>query len=261
MKLYLTLSLLSLYCSFASYGQQTTLLKAWSSANLAYIKIDPENVDFELYGHYKHQKRYIIVGDTLRLYDKYTSSRDNFSKEHVDNFDFLIKKLTNDKLIIIPLNSNAKDISNGIKKLKYIDRKNVIDSRLRFSQVRYHMRGGNWQWTDVSFSIDNKRNFNYVNKNKPSKPEYYSGTLSENQFNIFLSLLKSAEIDKLKSFKQIVYDAPENTLEVDYNGKSKHIKQNILPSITLDLVNFILELPKKVAINKVEPFQINFRAQ
>ncbi len=261
MKSYLSFFLFLLLFHIKSFGQEKTLLKTWSSKDLAYLKIDLKHVYFEVYGQYQYQKGYDIIGDTLRLNDKYTSSRDNYSKLHTDYFDFLIKKLTPHKLILVPLNSNAKDISNGKKEFKYTDIKNVIDKKLKFNQIRYRIYGGAWEWVDVSFSIDDKRNFKYINKSKKNNLEYFTGRLSREQYDIFLTLLKSSEIDKLYGFKQTVFDVPESTLEIDYNGKSKHIKQDILPAITIDLVNFISGLPKKVSLSRADPFQINFRNQ
>ena len=246
-----------LFCN-TTYSQQKSLLKTWLSEDLAYLKIDKKQVDFEIYGQYQYQKGYVLQGDTLRLYDNYTSSRDNFSKQHTDNFDFLIKELTTSKLILVPINSNAKNISNGKKELEYVDRKNVVDRDLRFNELRFRIYGGGWQWTDVTFLIDNQRNFKYINIKDRSKPEYYSGVLSKNDFDTFIAILRLSEIDKLYTFRQIVYDAPEKILEIDYNGKSKHIKQDVLPAITIDFVNFISGLPKKVTLSKTDPFQINF---
>jgi acetolactate synthase small subunit len=254
---------LLIICSFyfSSYGQEKTLFKTWSGKDLEYIKIDSNLIYFEMSESFLEEKRYFIIGDTLRLYDKYTTSRDNFSKYHIDNFDFFIKKLTTNELTLIPLDSNAKELSKGKKELNYIDRNGVIDRKFRFKQLKYHIYGGAWGWIDISMSIDNKRNFEYINKSVHDKPEYFYSSLSADNYNELIKLLKSSEIDKLKAFEQSVSDIAQTTLEIEFNGKSKQIKQFILPAITTDIISFISKLPMRVSLKAVNPFQIKFKPQ
>ncbi|RYG18065.1 MAG: hypothetical protein EOO07_09795 [Chitinophagaceae bacterium] len=261
MKSYLFVPAFFILNCLHTYGQEKLLYKTWISKDLDYIKIDNKRVYFELYGSTMHEKQYAVIHDTLRLYDSYTSSKDNFSKRHTENFDFRITELTASSLALVPLNLNAKTMVNGRNKLEFIDKKAINDKSLVFNEIRYRVHGGGWGWVDISFCIDKYRNFKYVNKSKKNNPEYFVGKLSKEQYDLFIDLLKSSEIDKLYGFSQVVFDTPEHTLEVDYNGKSQRIKQDILPAITIDLVNFISGLAKEVSFSRVDSFEINFRNQ
>lgn len=261
MKFYFLLLIIILSSFTISLAQEKTLFKAWSGKNLEYIRIDSQFVYFEVGDNFEPQKRYYIVADTLRLYQIYTTSRDNYSKKHMDTYDFLIKKLTNNELTLIPLDSNARQISKNKKELKYIDRANVVDRNFKFNQIKYKVYGGAWEWEDISIFIDNQKNFKYINKSKRDKPEYYYGKLSEDVYIEFIKILESSEIDKIKSFKQHVYDVPETIIEINYNGKLKSIKQFLLPSITRELTLFLYNLLKKVRLIKTEPFEIKFQRE
>ena len=246
---------------FQCYSQGKTLFKAWSGKDLNYIKIDSNRVYFEISGSFSEEKRYFILGDTLRLYDKYTSSRDNYAKYHIDNFDFLIKRLNPNKLILMPLDSNAKELSKGRDILDYNDRSTILDKNFKFNQLKYKLYGGGWGWSDISMLIDNEKNFHYIDKSNRKNPLYCYGKLPDEKYNELIKLLKSSQIDKLRNFEQHVYDVPETTLEIEYNGKTKQIKQYILPLITTELMRFIEELPKKTSLTSKEPFQIKFKPQ
>jgi len=258
MKTPLLLFVLIFLITCSCYGQKKTILKTWITKNLDYLKIDNENAYFEMYGHYMYEKQYTISGDTLRLYSTYTSSRDNFAIEHTDNFDFRIKELTGNSLVLVPLNLNAETIANGKYELNYVDKNTMLNNNLAFSEIRYRIYGGAWEWLDISFSIDSNRAFKYINNSKNNNPEYFAGTLSKDQFAKFIKVLKSSEIDKLYGFEQIVFDAPKSMLEVEYNGKLQSIKQDILPSITSDLTNLIRKLQTETPLLKTLPFKIDF---
>ncbi|WP_199139718.1 hypothetical protein [Pedobacter sp. ASV12] len=239
-------------------AQEKTLFKAWAGKNLEYIKIDSDRVYFETAGNWQPARPYHLIGDTLRLYDRYFLSGDDFSKEHINNYDFLIRKQTANRLILIPLDSNSKHMSGGKRRLVYIDRKNVVDKNFVFKQLKFNVYGTSWnRLVNFSVFIDSAKKVMYTDRGESLPREYGMGKFDDDTYAEFIKIIKSSEIDKLKPDSQIVYDGDEYTLQVDYNQQSKQLKQDILPPITKELVNFLLQIKKKVKFSQVAPFVIN----
>ncbi|MEE1946287.1 hypothetical protein VRU48_14275 [Pedobacter sp. KR3-3] len=242
---------------YQSKAQENTLFKAWAGKNLEYIKIDSARVYFETAGNWQPGRRYYLIGDTLRLYDSYTSSGDDFSKEHVDNYDFLIRKKKTNKLILIPLDSNAKYMARGKRRLVYIDRKNVVDKDFVFKELKFNVYSTSWnQFINFSIFIDSAKNVMYTDRGKSSPREYGTGKFDDDTYAEFIRIIKSSEIDKLQPDSQKVYDGEKYTLYIDYNQKSKQLEQDTLPPITNELISFLRQIKKKVKFNQVAPFVI-----
>ncbi|RZK57371.1 MAG: hypothetical protein EOO91_10280 [Pedobacter sp.] len=121
----------------------------------------------------------------------------------------------------MPLDSNAKELSKGKDILEYNDRNNILDRNFKFNQLKYKLYGGGWGWWDISMLIDNKKNFQYIDKSNSNNPLYYYGKLPDEKYNELIRLLKSSQIDKLQNFEQHVYDVPETTLEIAFQIKFK----------------------------------------
>jgi hypothetical protein len=60
--------------------------------------------------------------------------------------------------------------------------------------------------------------------------------------------MEISDIDLIKTWEQTVYDAPEYTLEIHYNGKIKYLRNFDLPLVTRGLIEFLLGIPKKVEL-------------
>ncbi len=257
MRFLVSLMLLIFCCLLNIYAQQKTLFKAWADKELSYLKIDSQYVQLETFEQYKTEKRYFLLGDTLRMYDKYTSSRDNFSKQYIDYFDFLITNLSHDKLSLQPLNSNAFKLINHKDVLNFQDRDLIFDKTLKFEQIKYQVKGGAWTWVDKSFQIDRNGRVKYIiGARSEIDLLHYTGKLSKKTYREFLNILKASEVRKLQQVNQIVYDVPKTVLQINYNGQSKNLNQFILPSITTELISFIHSLPKRVKLKRSKPFVI-----
>jgi hypothetical protein len=54
-----------------------------------------------------------------------------------------------------------------------------------------------------------------------------------------------SELDKLKSWEQVVHDAPLHILEIRYNNKIRLLTAFELPSVTNELFTFLGILPQR----------------
>jgi hypothetical protein len=255
MKISITL-LLSLI-SGSIFSQE--IKKTWVGEELEYIKIDSQLVHIEVFGKYPQQKRYNLLGDTLRLYDIYTLSSESFLKEHTRNYNFLIKTLTDNNLTLIALDSNALGLTDGKREIKYRDRKLIEKSHLDFELIKFRSTTCRGTCPSFKLQIDKEKILLFIGGMFAVKQGSYTGTVSDNLFHSLIEILRSSELDKLKTWEQDVMDAPTYTLEVHYNGKIKYLKNFFLPAITQELVWYLLEIPRKVELTSTnEPLDINF---
>ena len=241
------------------FSQDFNLKKSWVGHDLEFIKIDSQRVNFEVFGNYPQQKKYYLIGDTLRLYDKYTTSRDNFSKQYIKNYDFLIRDLTETNLTLIAIDSNSLQLSGGKKNIKYRERHLVEQPKIQFEMIKFISTNCYGTCPSLTLQIDKEKKLMFNGRRYAIKQGFYTATLSDSLFNSLIDILKLSELDNLKTWRQEVSDAPEYTLEIHYNGKIKYLKSFFLPAVTNELTRYLLEISKKVnLIESKEPFEINF---
>ena len=202
-------------------AQNVAIQKAWVGDDLEYIKIDSQLVHMEVFGKHPEQKRYYLVGDTLRLYDRYTTSSDNFSQEYIRNYDFLIGTVTDTNLTIVALDPHALELSGGKKMLHYRERHLVKQPTLDFELIKFRSTTCHGTCPSLKLQIDKEKNLLFIGGMYAIKEGYYTGTVPDSLFHSLIDILKLSELDKLKTWEQHVMDAPTYTLEVHYNGQIK----------------------------------------
>jgi hypothetical protein len=257
MKILITILLTLIWGNISA--QDLEIKKAWIGDDLEYIKIDSQRVNIEVFGNYPQQKKYYLSGDTLRLYDKYTTSRDNYSKQHVKNYDFLITDLTETNLTLVALDSNSLELSGGRKNINYRERHLVQQPPIEFEMIKFNSTTCFGKCPSLSLPITKEKKLMFIGGTHAIKRGFYAGTLSDTLYSSLIDILKLSEIDKLKTWRQQVSDAPEYTLEIHYNNQVKYLKNFFLPAVTQELVIFLLDISKRVELIEVkEPFEINF---
>ncbi len=260
MKVPITILLATLWSTLSA--QKLDIKKAWVGDELEYIKIDSQRVDIEVFGNYPAQKRYYLLGDTLRLYDKYTTSSDNFSKEYIRNYDYLITALTDTNLTLIALDSNALELTGGKGKINYRERELVKLPEIDFELIKFRSTTCHGTCPSLTLQIDKEKKLMFFGGMYAVKQGHYTSTVPDSLFRSLIDILKLSELDKLKTWEQHVMDAPTYTLEVHYNGKIKYLKNFHLPAVTNELIWYLLKISEKVELTMTkEPFKINFTAQ
>jgi hypothetical protein len=243
-------------------SQSPNIKKRWAGGDLEYLNIDSQRVSIEVFGHYPEQKKYYLLGDTLRLYDKYTTSRDNFSKQHIKNYDFLINDLTDTNLTLIAVDSNSLQLTGGRKKINYRERHLVKQPVIDFEMIKFKSTNCLGTCPALTLQIDKKKKLMFIGGRYAVKQGFYVATLSDSLFYSLIDILKLSELDKLKTWRQHVADAPEFTIEINYNNKVLYLKNYFLPAVTQELIIYLLQISKKVELAETkEPFEINFTKQ
>ncbi|MBL0145424.1 MAG: hypothetical protein IPP48_06355 [Chitinophagaceae bacterium] len=260
MKTLITILLTSIFGNV--FSQNPDIKKSWVGNYLEFISIDSQRVNFEVFGNYPKQKKYYLIGDTLRLYDKYSTSRDNFKKQYIKNYDFLITTLTESYLTLIAIDSNSLQLSGGKKKIEYCERHLVEQPKIQFETVKFISTNCYGKCPSLTLQIDKEKRLLFIGRRYAIKQGFYAATLSDSLFQSLIDILELSELDKLKTWKQQVYDAPEYTLEIHYNGKVKYLKNFFLPAVTHELIKYLLEISKKVDLKETkEPFEISFATE
>jgi hypothetical protein len=90
------------------------------------------------------------------------------------------------------------------------------------------------------------------------KQGFYTATLPTQLFSELLKILAISELDKLENLGQFNIDAPTYTLEVHYNNKVKFLKSFTYPYVAAELLNFLLQMPKRVDLKEAERMEISF---
>jgi len=240
-------------------AQEFEIKKVWVGDNLEYIKIDSQRVTIEVFGCYAEQMEYYLSGDTLRLYRKYTTSKDNYSKQHVKNYDFLVAKLTDTCLILVALDSNSLGISGGRKKIDFRERHLVRQPTMSFEIIKFKATGCFGTCPEMTLQIDKEKKMKFIGGSHAAKKGFYTATLSDSLFHCLMEILKLSELDKLKTWEQHVSDAPEYTVEIHYNNRVQYLKNFFLPAVTEELLVYLLDISRKVQLTESkEPFIIGF---
>jgi hypothetical protein len=257
MKTFVTILLTSIFGNV--FSQNSDIKKSWVGNDLEFISIDSQRVNFEVFGSYPKQKKYYLIGDTLRLYDKYTTSRDNFKKQYIKNYDFLIKALTDTNLTLVAIDSNSLQLSGGKKNIEYRERHLVAQPKIQFEAIKFISTNCYGKCPSLTLQIDKEKKLLFIGRRYAIKQGFYTATLSDSLFHSLIDILKLSELDNLKTWRQDVSDAPVYTLEIHYNGKVKYLKNFFLPAVTQELIQYLLEISKKVdLIETKEPFEISF---
>lgn len=262
MKAYFINTILTLF-SINIFAQNSDLQRSWIGDDLEFIKIDTQQVYFEVYGNYPHQKKYHLIGDTLRLYDKYTTSRDNFSKQHIKNYDFLINKLTSTNLTLVALDSNSLEIAGNKKIINYHERHLIKNRSIEFEEIKFSSTNCAFgKCPSLSLQINSEKELKFIGRRNAIKQGFYTALIPDSLYLELLEIISISELDKLKTWQQQVADAPEYTIEIHYNNKFKYLKNFFLPAVTNELIRFLLEISKKIElIESKDPFEINFTTQ
>ncbi|MDB5157322.1 MAG: hypothetical protein JWR50_2029 [Mucilaginibacter sp.] len=245
-----TLSAFLIFLSITAYSQtQPINTITWISGSLGGLRFYGDQVNFN-FGNYESFKKYYLTKDTLVMIDDYTTSADNFKDRHVDLFKFLIIQSDAQSLTLIPVNANAKKIADT-PSYNFKDIKHIEDRGIKFT--RLHLKAGPCYGTCpiLDVDIDNKGVY-YLKGEKYTEPYngYFKGKLNADQLDSLNYFIQHSEVEKLQGWKQkmVVMDTPPYYLTIYYNRKKLKVQTNYPPMNISDLINFILQSYKKVAL-------------
>ena len=239
---------LLLLCRGFACAQQPALQRTWISDNLDFVQIDSQIVYVQVFGRYSDEKHYHRIKDTLRLFDNYSTSKDNFTREHIKNYDFLIRRLTPTDLTLVALDSNALEISGNKKELLLRERHLNRKQGIKFEMIKFHSTTCLGDCPSESLQISNDKKMVFVGGLHAIKKGCYTATMPDSLFAQLTNILEISDLDLIKTWEQTVHDAPEYTLEIHYSGKIKYLRNFELPSVTRELIEFLLRITSKVEL-------------
>lgn len=234
--------------------QKPTLNKLWVGDADNYLQVDKDAVRIERCFNYQGKRHimqaayhYKIIGDTFRIIkpEYYDSS----------NHDYIIKDFTADLLTLIPLNKYWRTlyVSDTPKEtLTFRDRNKVYTDSIKFQKIHFSSTTCYGFCPELSFEIDSSKQMRFKGGKHAVKEGQYNAVLSDQLYAELLKILAISELDKLKDLNQLNIDAPTYTLEVYYNGKTKFFKSFRFSYIATGLLNYLIELPKKVELREAK---------
>jgi hypothetical protein len=241
-------------------GQKPSLYNLWVGDADNYLRVDSDAVRVECSSELEgkryvsqHAYRYSVIGDTLRILKPYYYDS--------SNHDFIINSLSTDELKLTPLNTYSRIfcVADTLKKvLSFRDQQKIYTDTINFQKVLFSSTTCYGICPAMSFQIDNKKLMKFSGDKFAIKQGFYTAVLSDELYSELLKILAISELDKLENLGQFNIDASTYTLEVHYNNKIKFIKSFRFPYVASELVNFLLEMPKRVELKKAEHMEISF---
>jgi len=253
--LLLVLFLITL-CGAASGQHATVESEQWITEDLGYLYFNGGKVYFNFDGYKKHENKYKIEHDTLKIVDSYSSSADNFKQQHIDVSKFIINYFDGKKLTIKAVNENGIKLA-GRPPLQFKNYKASFDNGVKFSKLRFLSSTcyGNCPQLLINIWADGTYRLKGGEYADPYKGDY-AGKLTGLQLDSLNFWLKRSELKKMYDWKQgsQVTDAPNYYLDIDFeNNKDKlTLTTNDPPFNLTGLVNFLVESFRKVNLTKIK---------
>jgi hypothetical protein len=243
----------------SAYSQKPDITKLWVGDANNYLKIDSDAVGVELFYQYQDKKyastlgyKYAVIGDTLRIIEQ--GSNNN------TNHDYLIETLTNDQLKLNSLNNSRilafTEVENKV--LTFRSQQNVYTDTISFEKLIFSSTACYGRCPVMTFQIDNKKQMKFSGDRFAVKQGFYTAVLPDQLYTELLKVLAISDLDKLENHGNFNEDLSTYTLEVHYNNKVKFIKSAVLPFVTLQLRNLLLDLPNRVTLKEAERMEISF---
>jgi len=236
--------------STVSYSQIVKVDTArWISDDLRGLRFYKDGVSFNFDG-YNQYKRSRLEKDTLIMVDNYTSSADNFKIRHIDISKFLIKPISPQKLVISPVDTNAKKLA---KKRAYIfyNISYLRDPDIKFSKISFTSGSCYGSCPVMKIDINSAGDFKLTGGKDPWREQGpVNGKLTSLQLDTLTYLLQHSQLKKMHAWKQtsVVYDTPSYLLNIAYSNKNLVIDTNYPPLNIQGLIDFLLSFYERLPL-------------
>lgn len=184
------------------------------------------------------------------MVDDYTSSADNFKIRHIDFSKFLIKSISPKKLVISPVDTNAKKLAKEsaytFYNLSYLHNPDIKFSKLSFTSGECY-----GSCPVIKIDINSAGDFKLTGGKDPWREQGpVNGRLTRLQLDTLNYLLQHSQLKKMHAWKQtsVVYDTPQYLLNIDYNNKSLVIDTNYPPLNIQGIIDFLLSFYERLPL-------------
>lgn len=241
-------------------GQNAAIGKLWVGDMNNYLRFDSDAIRVDYY--WKHENKgyetkraydYLFINDTLRVIDHLIKK-----DEH---HDFRIVQKNEDILRLIPLTQYSRVLAfeqMPQNELVFKSQEGIFTDTIRFEKLLFATTNCYGFCPAMTFQIDSSGILMFKGEKWAVKQGFYRAKLSNQTFNELLSILGISELDKVENHGSFNIDASTHTLEIHYNNKIKFIKSAFLPFMLDKLLDFLMAIPNKVELQKMEEVEFRF---
>ncbi len=241
---------LVIFISISSLAYSQTIYKIWVGENLEYLELTKRKANFD-YGYHLNDYGISYKDSLLRIID-YFWQAGKFGRQHEDYF-FKVLKLTNDTLIVSPLNERAKNVINNKEKFVFVDKTKLYKTELKFQRISFSGTGCFGNCPTLKIEIDSTGIVNFLGEyNTGSLKGFYKGQLTPNQLAYLIELLKMSELDRFPRYLGDAIDAPNYNFKFYYNGKTRTSEGYFIPYFNHSLLNYLLNIYNDINFEKSE---------
>jgi hypothetical protein len=250
----------SFFFSILLNGQNTSMGNLWVGDMNNYLRIDSNAILVNYYWKYENKSyevkrayHYLFINDTLRVIES-QSKKD-------ENHDFIIKEKNKDNLRLVPLTQYSRILAfeqMPQKELVFKSQGKIFTDTIRFEKLLFATTNCYGHCPAMTIHIDSSGLLKFKGEKYAVKQGFYQAKLSNETLDELLSILGISEIDKVENHGEFNIDAPTHTLEIHYNNKVKFIKSAFWPFILAKLLDFLMAIPNKVDLQKMEDVEFKF---
>lgn len=237
---------------FPSYtvSAQPSIYKAWVGEQLQYLEITSKTVNFD-YGYRLDDFGFLYNDSVLTLID-YFYTQGKIRKQHED-YVYKIIKLTDDTLVLSPLNAEAARLINNQQRITFIDRSLIYDSLFQFQKIYFSGTGCYGNCPAMKLEIDSSGKIIFLGEyNTGVYKGLHEGYLNRQQLDSLIDLLSRSDLDRFPTILGHAIDAPTYQFKFHYNGKERTSKGYFVPCLDLPMLYYLLSIYKRVSLKKID---------
>lgn len=237
------ISTVLLFSLITCFGQDSLLNNMWVDSYGNLFKIDDKQIINDGPKYSQSTYKYKISDSTL-LMKQVTNWNDPRYKE----LKFRIKKLSNDSLVLNPLNRAAFTFSNN-QPIELVDLQFIKDDSFVFEKLYFSSSTCYGKCPALTIVIESNREVKFISgKNTGIIKGNYKGFLTKKEYSKLIEILKKYPIEYLPSNYSIAIDGPVHHLIVWHNGIKKEVQGDIDSQLTQDLIIFLTQCHKNAIL-------------
>jgi len=232
-----------------AYSQMCRYIGTWISEDNVYLEIQDSSNEYcagyplQMYrngigkmGDYDQDFEVYLIGNTLRFQEQYQE----YGPELItDIYDFKILRSNEAELVVRPVSDLSRSLFRYPRlKLERLDLTTYRDLEFEKLILTYSTPWLGGPDTFLRIEIDSSRAFSVLRETRIEKPLNYADTLSLDDYNSFVQILKSCHLDELTFDGVLCCDAYIISIDIYYNGTMKNLRSMWPPHIAKKLLRY-----------------------
>lgn len=229
----------------SAVGQFNDLKGTWINPDMQAIVISDtitkENNNYLSTKRHTRSFQLRSYGDTLSFQNHYTSSATNFSKLHIDRYDFKIAQADLHTLVLNPVSKFASDYFGSGKQIVLKKQEYTTDSTIRFEKLVFSSGLCYGECPNYEYELTNKGIFQlhvktaFLKGNRYMRDStargYFVGQVTDSLYRAVIDALQTCYLPQLTISEVLCCDAPLKTVSVYFNGQERKFKTMFPPII------------------------------